>query len=369
MSVFAGVLIWAIVLPLLDPLLMLFGSTEAMLPYAREYAFVITLGLIFHLVSGAVNMCIHADGSPGFAMIATVSGAILNIILDPIFIKVLNLGMAGAAIATVIGYFVSMLVSLSYLKRFKHVKIKLAHLKLSLRICGRIIALGGAGFLNQMAGVVTMVVINQSLRHYGALSEYGADYIIAAMGIAVKMSQLVFGVIIGMCFVAQPLLGFNSGAKHPLRLKNIFKETLRWTLLFSAAGLALLQIFPRHIAGMFGSTDPLYTESIVLCIRYGHFSLVILSFSMMVTHFFQDTGQPLKAAVLSMSRQFAFLLPSVFIMPLIMPAEMGLQGVLLALPVSHILTALLGGGLMVFEWKKLTRAHNRQVEEGVPIFP
>ncbi len=358
MAVLASVLVCVLYFPWKEKWLMLFGSTDEILPYALDYTRVVIYGTIFHTVSQAMNMCIHADGSPKYAMVANVAGAVLNCILDPIFIhpKLLNMGVTGAAIATITGYGLSMLISLTYFRKFKLIDLKARHFKPNFRIAGKCLVMGSSGFLNQMAGVITMILINQSLRKFGALSIYGANYVISAMGISVKVSQIVHCGIAGMAFGAQPVLGFNYGATNFKRVKNTIKIAMKYAIVISVVCVAIMQIFPAQIASLFGSKDKLYTDTIVLCFRWAQSTIFLMAITIIVSQYFQAVGKPQYSIIITMGRQFVFLLPALYLLPQVFPEGMGLQGVLFAMPTAQILSVILSIVLLVFEIKRLNKA-------------
>ena len=213
MSVVVSIILTAVFLIFINPILTLFGATDTLRPYALEYGWIIGIGLPFMMISGAVNSMIRADGSPKYAMFSMVIGAVLNVILDAVFIFPLQMGVRGAAIATVIGQFASFLVSVVYMKRFKTIKLSRSDFRLNAKVCGNIIVFGLSSFITQFAITIVMALTNNLLAEYGAQSVYGSDIPLTATGIVMKVNQILISILFGIATGTQPIIGFNYGAK------------------------------------------------------------------------------------------------------------------------------------------------------------
>ena len=210
----------------INPILTLFGATDVLRTYAVEYGFIIGIGLPFIMISAAINSMIRADGSPRYAMFSMVIGAILNVILDPIFIFIFHMGVRGAAIATIIGQVASFGVSVIYLPRFKTVCLEAASFRLSGRICGNILTFGLSSFITQFAITIVMALTNNLLAVYGAVSIYGAEIPLTATGIVMKVNQILISILLGIATGTQPIIGFNYGAKNYKRVKRALELSL-----------------------------------------------------------------------------------------------------------------------------------------------
>ncbi len=219
LSVLVSLVLTALFLLFIDPLLTLFGATDLLRPYALEYGFIIGIGLPFMIISAAINSMIRADGSPKYAMFSMVIGAILNVILDPVFIFIFDMGVQGAALATIIGQIASFIVSVIYLPRFKTVRLESAAFRLRCRTCANILTFGLSSFITQFAITIVMALTNNLLAVYGAQSVYGAEIPLTATGIVMKVNQIMISILSGIATGTQPIIGFNYGARNFTRVK------------------------------------------------------------------------------------------------------------------------------------------------------
>ena len=219
-----SVVLAVVFLVFIDPILTLFGATDLLRSLALEYGFIIGLGLPFMMISAAINSMIRADGSPKYAMVSMVIGAILNVILAPVFIFVFQMGVKGAAIATVLGQVASFVVSVVYLPRFKTVRLNAPSFRLSGRTCGNILTFGLSSFITQFAITIVMALTNNLLAIYGATSIYGAEIPLTATGIVMKVNQIMIAILLGIATGTQPILGFNYGAKNFKRVKKPWRS-------------------------------------------------------------------------------------------------------------------------------------------------
>lgn len=307
MMVFMGILYVVAVEWFLTPLLTVFGATQEIMPYAESYTRITAAGMPLLILTNGLSNLARADGSPKYSMICMVVGAVINTILDPIFIFVLHQGVAGAAIATVVGQLVSCLMALYYLKKFRHVKLERRHFIPGFRVYGRIASLGMNGSLNQLALTFVQIVLNNSLTYYGARSVYGSEIPLASCGIVMKTNAILLAVIIGIAQGAQPIIGFNYGAKQYERVRGVYRLAITWNLVVSGIGFLLFQLFPRHIISIFGTGEPLYFEFAIRFLRIFLFMVLINGVQLLSSNFFAAIGKPVKGVILSLTRQVFFL--------------------------------------------------------------
>lgn len=348
-SAMLGILFLVIGLVFRESLLKLFGVTESSYEYAKVYMTYIVLGMPFFMITNALNSMIRADGSPQYAMATMLAGAILNIILDPVAIFVLHMGVKGAAIATIIGQIVSGIMSVLYIKKFKSVSITKESLKLEWKTLKKICSLGISSFITQVAITVVIIILNQTLAKYGSESKYGSDIPLSALGIVMKVNQIVNSIVIGLAAGAQPIIGFNYGAKKYDRVLKTYGFAVKVGLGITTIGTLIFQLCPQIIINLFGQEDELYNEFAKLCFRIFLVFVMLNSFQITSGIFFQAIGNPVKAAILSLSRQIGFLVPAL----LILPRFFGVEGALYAGPTADCLAFILAAILAVREIKKI----------------
>lgn len=334
----------------MDKLLYGFGASDVTIGLARDYFRIILMGIPFYMLANSVNSVIRADGSPKFSMAATLIGAILNIILDPIFIFAFDLGIAGAAWATIIGQFASFVLSAIYFFRTKTFKIKRDSFKMDFKVFSNIIKLGVSTFITQMSIVVISLVCNIMLSKYGAMSKYGADIPIATIGICMKVFSIVINIVVGIILGAQPILGFNYGARKYDRVKETFKLVFVSSFIVGIISTIIFEACPELVIKMFGTSDALYMEFAIKTFRI---FLMLVSFTClikMISIFFQAVGEPLKAALVSLSRDIIFFVPLV----IILPNFMGVTGPLWAAPIADLLGIIISATLVALFFRGLT---------------
>ena len=332
MMVFMGILYVVAVEWFLTPLLTVFGATQEIMPYAESYTRITAAGMPLLILTNGLSNLARADGSPKYSMICMVVGAVINTILDPIFIFVLHQGVAGAAIATVVGQLVSCLMALYYLKKFRHVKLARRHFIPCFRVYGRIASLGMNGSLNQLALTFVQIVLNNSLTYYGARSVYGSEIPLASCGIVMKTNAILLAIIIGIAQGAQPIIGFNYGAKKYERVRGIYRLALTWNLTVSGIGFLLFQLFPRQIISVFGTGEPLYFEFAIRFLRIFLFMVTINGVQLQSSNFFAAIGKPVKGVILSLTRQVFFLVPLLLVLPFLF----GIDGIMFAGPAADL---------------------------------
>lgn len=347
----SGVVLGAVTIAFLDPLLKLFGASDEVMPYARDYVSVTAVGFPFLILSTGGGHLIRADGSPRMTMALNITGAVINTVLDAVFVFGLDWGMKGAAAATVIGQFVSAVMVIVYAFRFRTVKLTAEHLKPQFSITKRVSSIGMASFFNQIAIGIVQVVLNNSLKHYGELSVYGADEPIACAGIIMKVNMIVFSIVIGLAQGTQPIQSFNYGARNYDRVKQAYMLAVKVGGTISVIAFILFQIFPRQILGMFGSGSDTYYEFGEKFFRIFLFFTWISCLQPITSTFFTSIGKSFKGILLSLTRQIIFFVPTL----LILPVFLGIDGILYVGPIADALSAAVAIGLAVYEFRIMSR--------------
>lgn len=358
MSFIIAICFCAIVLLFLPQLLNLFGCTEKLKSYALGYGYIIGIGLPFMIVGTSLNSMIRADGNPKYSMLSMLSGAILNVILDPIFIFVFNLGVKGAAIATVISQVLTFVINILYIRKFKSIDIKRKSFGLSKDTCKMVLKLGVSSFITQMSIVLVMAFENNLLGKYGASSSYGAEIPITVLGIVMKMSQILNSIIIGLAVGAQPILGYNYGAGKLDRVFLTLKKVLCISLIISTTAFLLFQLVPDKLILLFGQGNDLYIE--FACLAFRIYLMLVICNGIQVPSgiFFQAIGKSGRSAVLSLSRQIIFLIPGM----VILGHFYGIKGVLYAGPIADLLAFILSVTFLSIEVKNLKKLPNEDDE-------
>lgn len=348
-SIIVAVFFGAITLIFLPQILNLFGCTQALREYALNYGYIIGVGLPFMMVGTTLNSIIRADGKPKYAMTSMVIGAVLNIILDPIFIFVFKMGVQGAAIATVISQIVTFIMNIMYVKKFNSVKIGKEEFKLKSSVIQKVSALGISSFITQISIVFVIAVENNLLGKYGANSKFGSEIPITVLGIVMKISQILNSIIIGIAAGSQPILGYNYGAGKFDRVKQTLKIVLGTSVIISLVAFILFQTIPDKLIMVFGSGDALYME--FACISFRIYLMLCICNGIQIPSgiFFQAIGKSTKSAILSLSRQILFLIPAM----VILGELFGIKGFLYSGPFADGLSFIIAGILVITEVKKL----------------
>ena len=362
-SVFISIMLCIIVLIFLPQLLNLFGCTDLLREYALSYGYVIAIGIPFMMIGTTLNSIIRADGSPKYAMISMVLGAILNIILDPIAIFLFKMGIAGAALATIISQFVTCLINILYIKRFNTIKISKESVKPEIKTIKTVAMLGISSFITQMSIVIVITVQNTIFKKYGVESKFGSEIPLTVLGIVMKINQILSSIIIGISAGSQPIVGFNYGAKKYDRVKQTIKIVLTLSFTVSLVAFALFQTIPEQLIGIFGSGDELYNE--FACLTFKIFLMLTIFNGIQISSgiFFQAIGKPIQSAFLTLSRQILFFIPSA----IILSKFFNIMGVLYAGPVADALSFIVAVILLIFEIKKLNKKSSQKEEETLNI--
>ena len=352
----ASLVLTAVFLIWIDPILTLFGATDTLRPYTLEYGWVIGIGLPFMMISGAINSMIRADGSPKYAMFSMIIGAVLNVILDAVFIFVFEMGVRGAAIATVIGQVASFVVSVAYMPRFKTVHLRAEAFRPSGKTCGSIVVFGLSSFITQFAITIVMALTNNLLAQYGAQSIYGSDIPLTATGIVMKVNQIMISILLGIATGAQPIIGFNYGAMNFNRVKKALEISLIASEIVSVLAFLLFQFAPMSVISLFGSEDALYNEFAVKAFRIFLMLCPLTGFQTVIAVYLQAVGKPIKSAILSLARQIIFFVPAA----LLLPRTLGVEGVLWTGPVADGLAFIMSLALLLYEREHLKKSHALQ---------
>lgn len=356
--VLSSIVLTALYLAFSSQIIAMFGGTvnEETFGYSKEYFFWISLGIPFYMFGQAMNPIIRADGNPKFAMVSTLVGAVINIILDPIFIFVFKWGMMGAAVATVIGQIATAVLAIWYLCNTKVVRIKKSDFKLRSKIVYRTLVLGICSFLSQISLVAAMAAVNNMIRKYGAMdSVFGqtqyAQIPMAVVGIVMKFFQIVISVVVGMAAGCIPIVGFNMGAGLKDRVKELFTKLLTAEAAVGAAALIIVELFPNGLIRVFGAANEsvYYTSFAIKAFRIYLCMMIFACVNKATFIFLQAMGKAVASTMLSMVREIVFGVGFAILLPMFF----GLDGVLYSMPVSDIITFVIALIIIRHTYKEL----------------
>ncbi len=360
LTVISSLVLTAVYLIFSDGIVTMFGGrvNDETFSLSKEYFFWIALGVPFYMFGQAMNPVIRADGNPRFAMISTVAGAVINIILDPIFIFLFKWGMTGAAVATVLGQIVTAILAIWYLFHTKAVKLHKEDFRFKGRIIRRTLLLGVCSFLSQISLVAAMAAINNMIAKYGALDsifsqpQY-AQIPMAVVGIVMKFFQIVISVVVGMAAGCIPIVGYNMGAKLYARVKRLFTTLLITEAAVGLIALIIVEFFPTALINIFGAANEsaYYTDFAVKAFHVYLCMIVFACINKAAFIFLQAMGKAVASTLLSMVREIVFGVG----FALILPIFFGLDGVLYSMPVSDILTAIISAIVILFTYKELNK--------------
>lgn len=363
LSVIISLILCISILVFLPQLLNLFGCTDALRPYALKYGGMIAIGLPFMMIGSTLNSIIRADGNPKYAMTSMVLGAVLNVILDPIFIFVFKMGVTGAAIATVISQILTFILNVMYIKKFKSITLDKSKFKLQGKVARKVSALGISSFITQMSIVLVIAFENNLLSKYGAESKFGSEIPITVLGIVMKISQILNSIIIGIAAGSQPILGYNYGAQKYDRVKSTLKIVLGLSVIVSTIAFILFQTIPDKLISIFGSsTDENYIEFACLSFRIYLMLCICNGIQIPSGIFFQAIGKSIKSAIISLSRQILLLIPAM----ITLGSLFGVIGILYAGPFADGIAFIISSILLILEIKHLRKTNtenNKEQEE------
>ena len=339
----------------LEPLLGLLGCSELALPYARTYVRIILIGGFFEAVTSGMGMFVRTDGKPKYMMACTVSGCLINIVLDPVMIGVFRWGIAGAAIATVFAQVISACLILYYFTLSKHSTIKLRARLLRLRadLTKTTCQLGTSSFISNITGALTQAIMFASLSLYAPTREVG-DIYVASVGVTLSIGLLFMMPIVGMQQAVQPILGYNYGARKYDRVIGTFKWAMISVTVMAVLGWAVILIWAEGLCRLFGANEQ-YMDIYARTMRMYNVTLPLVPVSLLGANVFQSIGKPKKAILLSLTRQVFALLPAVLILPLIF----GVDGVVSAMPVCDVISFVIGTLMVSRELREI-----RQMRDG-----
>ena len=358
MVIVSSLVLSAVYLLFRSQIIAMFGGTvnEETFRHSSEYFFYITLGIPFYMFGQALNPIIRADGSPKFAMASTLAGAVINIILDPVFIFIFRWGMMGAAVATVLGQVVTTVLAVWYIVNMKNVRPGKSDFTLSRAVCKKTLLLGLTSFLSQISLVAAMAAINNMIRKYGALDpvfgqEQYAQIPMAVVGIVMKFFQIVISIVVGMAAGCIPIVGFNMGAGLKSRVRDLFKLLLTAEAAVGAAALLIVELLPRQLIGIFGAANEstYYTDFALKAFRVYLCMMVFACVNKACFIFLQAMGKAMESTLLSMIREIVFGVG----FALLLPRFFALDGVLYSMPVSDFLTFLIAVFLIRSTFKEL----------------
>ncbi len=353
-TLLASLVLMAVFFPLKTQLLTLFGASENSIGMAVEYFNIILSFFPVYMLSNMMNAVIRADGSPAWSMASMLLGAVINIILDPVMIFGFHWGMTGAALATVIGQFVSFVISLIYFFRTKTFKLTKQSFIPDLKTFGGAVKLGASSFVTQMTIVIISLVCNIMLAKYGALSQYGVDIPIAIIGIESKVFTVVINLVVGIVLGCQPIIGYNIGAKNHDRVKKLYKSILMCTLIIGVASTVLFEVAPQAVVGIFGTPTniPNPEDYWIFAEKTFRIFLSLVTFTCtikMTSIFFQAVGKPAQAVISSMIRDIICFIPLI----LILPKFFGIEGILFAAPIADFIAMIVAAALTASFFRSL----------------
>ncbi|MGF0033394.1 MATE family efflux transporter [Bariatricus sp. SGI.154] len=349
MLVICGLVIGGIVVLFLDPLLHIFGVTPEVLPYAQDYTGITAFGIPFLILTTGGNHMIRADRSPTYSMTCMLTGAIINTILDPLFIFGFHWGIQGAAWATVIGQVISGIMVIVYFLRFRNVELHRDMLRPKAALLKAIASLGMASCINQIAMAIVQITMNNTLRYYGASSIYGTDIPLACVGVISKVNMVFMAICIGISQGCQPIWGFNYGAGKYDRVRKTYLKAFQISLTIGILFFLCFQFFPRPLVSIFGSGSEEYFRFAERYFRIFMFMTFVNGIQPMSSGFFTSIGKAKLGIVVSLTRQIIFLLPLI----LIFPVFMGIDGVMYAGPIADGAAAAVAIGYAVKELRKM----------------
>lgn len=346
-----GLLLFLLVETILQPMILFFGSPLEVLPYAKEYVRITAVGFPFLILTIGGGHLIRADGSPNMTMICSLSGAVINTVLDALFVIGFGWGMQGAAYATIIGQIVSGCIVIFYMRGFKTIPLLKKHFLPKLSIVLQAASLGIAACVNQMAMMAMQIILNNSLKYYGGLSMYGESIPIACAGIVTKVNQLFFSVVIGIAQGSQPIESFNYGARQYKRVRDTYLLTIQSSFAVSVIAFATFQLLPKQLLGFFGNGSEEYFHFGVRFFRIFLLCTWANCIQPATSQFFASVGKPLKGMFISLTRQIIFLIPLILILPLFF----AIDGIFFAGPIADALAAIIALIMVKFEFDDMKK--------------
>ena len=367
LSIIISVIISLITYILLPKLVYLFGCTENVYKYALDYGRIIIVGAPFMLIYSSLSSIIRADGSPKYSMIMLVIGAIINIILDPIFIFTFDMGVKGGAIATVIGQIISFVIAILYIRKIKSVKIKKSDFKLDKNIF-KILSLGLSSFITQATILVLFIFMNNIMTKLGETSKFGSDIPLSVYGVISKINSLYISTVLGISIGSQPIIGFNYGAGNELRVKETIKKVLKINFIIGIIFNLIFLLFPKGLAGIFiSNNDPSYDLFMEFATLMCHSFLLVIALNaleMTTSIVIQSLGKVVKSTAVTFIRQIILLIPISLLLAFIL--NKGIYGVLYAGCIADTLCFFITIFILKSEYKKLGKTNSSEILEEIP---
>ena len=352
MLVISGVVLMAVTLVFTVPILYLFGANQEVLPLAKTYLRITALGIPFLLLTTGGTLLVRADGSPKYTLLCSAVGVGANIVLDFLFLYPLGMGVEGAALATILGQVLSGLMVVRYLGQMKTGPLKREDFRVKKDRVGNMVKIGSAASLNQVAMLLSQIVLNSSLRHYGDLSVYGSSEVLAAAGVVAKVNMIFYSVIIGFSIGCEPIMGFNYGAKNFARVRETYRKTLLFVVVIGAVEFLCFWLFPNQLLSIFGEGTTAYGA---FALRYMHifmFMVAINGVAPVTMNMLSSTGNAKRGTIISLTRQIFLFIPLLLILPLFL----NLDGVLYAGPTADFLAMVIALLVVRPELKKMKEA-------------
>lgn len=366
-TVLASLVLMLLFFPLKVQLLSLFGASDNSIGMAVEYFNIILAFFPIYMLSNMMNAVIRADGSPAWSMASMLLGAVVNIILDPVFIFGMHWGMTGAALATVIGQIISFVISLVYFFHTKTFKLTKDSFIPDIKTFSHALKLGASSFITQMTIVIISLVCNIMLAKYGAMSQYGVDIPIAIIGIESKVFTVVINLVVGIVLGCQPIIGYNIGAKNYARVRQLYRSILTCTIVIGVVSTLLFELAPQAVVGIFGKPTniPNPQDYWVFAEKTFRIFLSLVTFTCiikMTSIFFQAVGKPLQAVISSMIRDIVCFIPLIIILPMFLEIE----GILFAAPIADFIAMIVAASLTAAFLRSLHFRHQRQFPGHAP---
>ena len=345
----SGLSLMVLTLVFTTPILYLFGANQEVLPYAQSYLRITALGIPFLLLTNGGTLLIRADGSPRYTLLCSIVGVGTNILLDFLFLYPLGMGVEGAALATILGQILSAVLVIRYLGHMKTGNLKKEDFAIRKDRVGDMVKIGAAASLNQVAMLLSQVVQNSSLRHYGDLSVYGSSEVLAAAGVVAKVNMIFYSVIIGFSIGCEPIMGFNYGARQFDRVRETYRKTLLFVVIIGVVEFACFWLFPNQLLSVFGEGTAAYGA---FAVRYMHiflFMVAINGVAPVTMNMLSSTGNAKRGAIISLTRQIFLFIPLMLVLPL----AWGLDGLLYAAPTADLLAMVIALAVVRPELRKM----------------
>ena len=345
----SGLSLMVLTLVFTTPILYLFGANQEVLPYAQSYLRITALGIPFLLLTNGGTLLIRADGSPRYTLLCSIVGVGTNILLDFLFLYPLGMGVEGSALATILGQILSAVLVVRYLGHMKTGKLKKEDFAIRKDRVGDMVKIGAAASLNQVAMLLSQVVQNSSLRHYGDLSVYGSSEVLAAAGVVAKVNMIFYSVIIGFSIGCEPIMGFNYGARQFDRVRETYRKTLLFVVIIGVVEFACFWLFPNQLLSVFGEGTAAYGA---FAVRYMHiflFMVAINGVAPVTMNMLSSTGNAKRGAIISLTRQIFLFIPLMLVLPL----AWGLDGLLYAAPTADLLAMVIALAVVRPELRKM----------------